>query len=143
MSTATNPKPARKLYVNLPIRNLKRSVEFFTKLGFSFNAQFTNENTTCMIVSDEAYFMLLEEARFKDFTKKELCDTRTHTEAGYALNAESREAVDELVNTALAAGGTPAMPKMDLGFMYSWSFHDLDGHHWSIFWMDPSQVQPQ
>lgn len=140
-TTPTSTRPARKLFVNLPIRNLKRSVEFFTKLGFTFNQQFTDATTTCMIVSEEAYFMLLEDSRFKDFTTRQICDSRTHTEAMLAVNANSRDEVDDFVNKALAAGGTPAMPKMDMGFMYGWSFYDIDGHHWEVMWMDPSHIQ--
>jgi uncharacterized protein len=139
MAMTTNR--SRKLFVNLPVRNLKASIEFFTKLGFTFNAQFTNEDTTCMIVSEEAYFMLLAESRFKDFIKKQICDTSTHVEGLYALGMDSRAEVDEIVNKAIAAGGTHALPPMDLGFMYGWSFYDLDGHHWEVFHMDPSVVQ--
>lgn len=134
-------KPVRKLFVNLPISNLKRSVEFFTKLGFTFNAQFTDATTTCMIVNEDAYFMLLEQSRFKDFIKKQICDTSTHVEGLYALSMSSREEVDEIVNKAVEAGGSHALPKMDLGFMYGWSFYDLDGHHWEVFFMDPTHVQ--
>ena len=132
---------SRKLFVNLPVKDLKRSIEFFTKLGFSFNQQFTDETATSMIVSEEAYVMLLTEKRFKDFTQKQLCDTRTHTEGLFALSCSSRTEVDELVNTAIAAGGKHAMDKQDHGFMYGWSFYDLDGHHWEVFWMDPAAIK--
>jgi uncharacterized protein len=131
----------RKIFVNLPVRDLKRAIEFFTKLGFTFNPQFTDENATCMIVSDDAYVMLLVRDRFKDFTKKQICDTATHTEGLFALTCESRAEVDTLVKTAIAAGGTHAQDPMDHGFMYGWSFYDLDGHHWEVFWMDPAAVQ--
>lgn len=138
MTTTTKP---RKLFVNLPIQNLKRSVDFFTRLGFTFNPQFTDEHATCMIVGEDAYFMLLEEARFKDFTKKQLCDTRTTTEGIFAVSLESREEVDRLVKIAVESGGSQALPPMDHGFMYGWSFHDPDGHHWEVFYMDPAHVQ--
>jgi len=131
---------SRKIFLNLPVRDLKRSIEFFTRLGFSFNPQFTDENAACMIVSEEAFVMLLVEARFKDFTRKQICDTRSQTEGIFALSAESRAEVDELVKTAIAAGGTHAADPIDHGFMYGWSFHDLDGHHWEVIYMDPSAV---
>lgn len=131
---------SRKLFVNLAVENLDRSVEFFTKLGFAFDPQFTDESATCMIVSDEAFVMLLVENRFKDFTKKELVDPTTHTEAILALSAESREQVDELADTALGAGGAPANDPIDHGFMYGRSFQDLDGHMWELIWMDPSAI---
>lgn len=130
----------RKLFVNLPVRDLQKSIQFFTTLGFTFNPQFTDESATCMIVSEEAYFMLLTEAAFKGFAKKPIGDgSRTH--AMYALSAASRAEVDTFVETAFAAGATPAAAKMDHGFMYGWSFYDLDGHHWEVFWMDPAHLQ--
>ena len=130
----------RKLFLNLPVRDLKRSTEFFTKLGFKFNAQFTDENATCMIISEEAFAMLLTEKFFKTFTKKEQCDTSRATEGMFALSCESREEVDAMVKTAIEAGGTHAMDAQDHGFMYGWSFYDLDGHHWEVVWMDPKTI---
>jgi len=134
---------SRKLFVNLPVKDLKKSMEFFTKLGFTFNPQFTDHTAASMILSEEAYVMLLTEARFKDFAKKPVADPRAVTGGLFALSAESRAEVDELVKTAIAAGGTHAAEPMDHGFMYGWSFYDLDGHHWEVFWMDPKAVQPQ
>jgi uncharacterized protein len=139
----TTTTPSRKLFVNLAVRDLPRAVEFFTKLGFRFNPQFTDASATCMIVSDEAFFMLLVEPRFRDFTKKQICDTRTHTEGLFSISASSRAEVDDIVHTALAAGATRALDPQDHGFMYGWSFYDLDGHHWEVVWMDPAAVQPQ
>jgi len=133
----------RKIFVNLPVRDLKRSMAFFGKLGFEFNPQFTDESAACMIVSEEAFVMLLTEPRFKDFTKNELCNTRTHTEGLFALSCESRAEVDRMVSTAIEGGGKHAMPVMDMGFMYGWSFYDLDGHHWELVYMDTSAVPPQ
>ena len=132
---------SRMIFVNLPIKDLDRSVQFFTKLGFAFDPQFTDEQATCMIVSDKAFVMLLVENRFKDFTKKELCDATTHTEAILALSAESREQVDELADKALEAGGAPANDPIDQGFMYGRSFQDVDGHTWELIWMDPSAIE--
>jgi predicted lactoylglutathione lyase len=128
------------MFVNLPVRDLKRSVEFFTRLGFTFNPRFTDEQATCMIVSEEAFVMLLVRERFAEFTKKQLCDTATHTEGLVALSCASRAEVDEMVKTAIAAGGTHALERMDHGFMYGWSFYDLDGHHWEVFHMDPQAI---
>lgn len=127
---------ARKIFVNLPVRDLERSVEFFTRLGFTFNPQFTDESATCMVVSEEAFVMLLVEPRFRDFTDRQICDTATRTEGIFALSAESRAEVDQMVDTALAGGGSVAKPPQDLGFMYLRSFYDLDGHHWEVLHMD-------
>lgn len=129
--------PSRKLFVNLAVRNLKRSVDFFSTLGFSFDPKFTDDHATCMIVSDEAFVMLLEEDFFRGFTRNQICDTATHTEALLALSCASRTEVDELVAAAVAAGGKHAMEPQDHGFMYGGSFYDPDGHHWEVLWMDP------
>ena len=132
---------ARKIFVNLGVKDLARSVEFFAKLGFSFDPRFTDGSATCMIVSDEAYVMLLVESRFQDFTTKDLADPTTQTEAILAVSAESREQVDELADAALAAGGSPANDPMDHGFMYGRSFDDPDGHIWEVIWMDPAAIE--
>lgn len=129
------------IFVNLPVKDLEASKAFWTKLGYAFNAQFTDENGASLVISDTIYAMLLTEARFKDFTHKAIADTSTTTEALIALSADSRAAVDELVGKALDAGGTEPRPVQDLGFMYGRAFEDLDGHTWEIFWMDPAAVQ--
>ena len=131
----------RKIFVNLPVRDLERTKGFFAKLGFEFNRQFTDDKAACMVVSDEAYVMLLKEQFFRTFTPKELCDTSTHGEALLALSCESRAEVDEMVRTAVAAGGRHAMDPVDHGFMYGWSFFDPDGHHWEVLWMDPNAIE--
>ena len=121
--------------------NLDKSVEFFTKLGFTFDARFTDETATAMTVNDDAVVMLLVQDRFQDFTKKQLVDATTHTEAIMALSAESREDVDTFADTALEAGGAPANDPMEMDFMYGRSFQDLDGHLWEVFWMNPSALE--
>jgi predicted lactoylglutathione lyase len=137
MATTQN----RKLFVNLPVRDLARSMEFFSKLGFEFNKQFTDDKAACMIISDDAYAMLLTQPFFKGFIKREICDTSRSTEALFCLSCASRAEVDTMVKTAVASGGTHAMDPQDHGFMYGWSFHDPDGHHWEVMWMDPSHIQ--
>lgn len=133
----------RQVFVNLAVQDLQRSMEFFRTLGFAFNPQFTDENAACMIVNDGAFVMLLTERYFKTFTKKALCDTDSHAEGLFALSCGSRAEVDEMVRKAVAAGGKHAMDPADHGFMYGWSFHDLDGHHWEVFWMDPTAMPIQ
>ncbi|MFV8753152.1 VOC family protein [Nannocystaceae bacterium ST9] len=137
----TTTKTPRQLFVNLSVRDLSKTMEFFSKLGFEFNPQFTDDKAACMIFSEDAYAMLLVEPFFKGFTKLEICDTRTHTEALLALSCTSRAEVDELVHKAIAGGGRHALEPQDMGFMYSWSFYDLDGHHWEVLYMDPAHVQ--
>jgi len=132
---------ARKIFVNVAVQDLDRSIGFFTALGFEFDPRFTDETATCMIVSDEAFVMLLVEGKFKEFTKKELVNASVQTEAILAVSAESPEAVDELADAALAAGGSPANDPMDYGFMYGRSFNDLDGHLWEVMWMDPAALE--
>jgi predicted lactoylglutathione lyase len=133
---------ATKIFVNLPVKNLNKSVEFFTNLGFKFNPQFTDEKGTCMIIGEDIFAMLLMEEFFRTFTKKPIYDATKGTEVILALSAESREQVDEMVNKAIKAGGTTPNSKQDQGFMYGWGFQDLDGHLWEVFYMDPSTINP-
>jgi len=131
----------RKLFVNLAVADLDKSIDFFTKLGFDFNPQFTDDKAACMVLSEDAYVMLLARPFFQTFTTKELCDTAVAVEGLFALSAESRDEVDRLVTAALDAGGLPAADKQDHGFMYGWSFQDLDRHTWEVIWMDPSHIE--
>ncbi len=134
---------ATMIFVNLPVKDLNKSVEFFTKLGYTFNAQFTDENATCMVISETIYVMLLVEPFFKTFTNKEIADTKTSVEAQICLSADSREHVDEMLNKALAAGATEPREAQDMGFMYGRDFEDLDGHSWSYMFMEPSAVNQE
>lgn len=131
----------RKIFVNLAVADLARSVEFFNELGFAFDPRFTDETATCLVVSDDAFVMLLQEDRFGDFTKKHLTDSKVQIEAIVAVSAQSREEVDELADKALAAGGAPASDPVEMDFMYTRSFDDLDGHQWEVVWMDPSALE--
>ncbi len=129
---------AQIAFVNLPVKDLNRSVEFFTALGFGFNEQFTDENATCMIVNEGAYVMLLAERFFETFVSKTIADASCQTEVLIALSCDSREQVDDTVRRALAAGGMPSNGPKDEGFMYGWSFQDPDGHNWELVYMKPS-----
>lgn len=129
------------IFVNLPVKDLERSKAFFGKLGYSLNPQFSDDHCASVVVSDTIVAMLLTEDRFKDFTAKEITDATKSTEVLLCLSAESREAVDTLVDTALSAGGAPHGVKQDHGFMYGRGFQDPDGHNWEIMWMDPGAVQ--
>lgn len=128
---------SRQIYVNLPVKDLNKSVAFFTRLGFKFNPQFTDENATCMIVGENIFVMLLVEKFFQTFTSKPVTDARKNTEVLIGLSCASRAEVDELVRSALAAGGTAPREPQDLGFMYGHDFEDLDGHIWEPFYMEP------
>lgn len=128
------------IFVNLPVKDLDKSREFFGKLGYSFNDQFSDENAACLVISDTIFAMLLVEPFFQTFTKKQIADSASSTEVLIGLSAESREQVDELVDSALEAGGRVANDTNDQGFMYGRSFEDLDGHIWEVMWMDPKAV---
>ena len=125
-----------KIFVNLPVKDLNKSVAFFTQLGYTFDQRFTNENATCMIVADDIFVMLLVEDFFKTFTKNEIADTSKATESIICLSADTRKEVDALVNKATAAGGKTYRDTEDHGFMYSQAYSDLDGHLWEIMCMD-------
>lgn len=136
-STASTP---HKLFVNIPVHDVQRSIVFFEALGFAFNPQFTDASATCMLVGEDAYFMLLDQERFQGFSKRPTSNRATDTNALFAVSVNSRAEVDEMVGKAMAAGGSPATPPQDDGFMYGSSFRDLDGHHWEVFWMDMSAM---
>ncbi len=127
---------SRKLFLNLPVKDLKRSMEFFQALGFAFNLQFTDDNAACMIIGESNFAMLLREEFFKTFTPKPIADATQVSEVLIAMDCESREQVDEMVGKAVAAGGSTYNAPKDHGFMYQHGFQDLDGHIWEVFSMD-------
>lgn len=134
---------ARKIFVNLPVKDLDRSKRFFETIGFSFDPQFSDDTALCMVIDEGIYAMLLTEARFGGFSKKKIADATETTEVLVAVSLDSREEVDRTVDAALGAGATVAYDPMDQGFMFVRSFNDPDGHIWEIFWMDESQVPQQ
>lgn len=127
-----------QIFVNLAVKDLNKSIEFFTKIGYTFNPKFTDEKATCMIISENIYIMLLTETFFQTFTPKKIVNAHESVECSIALSMESKDAVNEMVDKAVAAGGTIPNPATDYGFMYQHSFDDLDGHHWEYMWMDPN-----
>lgn len=131
----------RKIFVNLPVKDLPKSIDFFKALGFTFNAQFTDDTAACMVISEDIFSMLLTEEKFKTFTPKAIADATKTSEVLLALSCENREAVVDLVKKAIAAGGSTYNEPQDHGFMYQHGFQDLDGHIWEIFYMDPTFVQ--
>lgn len=134
---------ATKVFINLPVKDLNKSMEFFKGLGFSFNPQFTDENAACMVISDSIYAMLLTETYFQTFTKKPVSDAQSSTEVLIALDAASREEVEQLIAKAKELGATIYADAQDHGWMYQHSFADLDGHQWEIAYMDESQLPGQ
>jgi hypothetical protein len=132
---------ATKIFVNLPVKDLDKSKEFYTKIGFTINPQFTNETAACLVITEDIYVMILTHAMFKGFTPKEIADTTKTSQVINALSFDSREKVDEVFDNALNGGGTEERPTSDLGFMYSRSFNDPDGHTWEPFYMDMSAME--
>jgi predicted lactoylglutathione lyase len=132
---------AKQIFVNLPVKDLGKTIEFFKKLGFEFNPQFTDENATCMVVNENIFVMLLVEKFFKTFTQKEICDTTKNTEVIIALSTESREKVDQMLENVNKAGGKESRKPQDHGWMYGRSFEDLNGHLWEIIYMDEKALK--
>lgn len=125
-----------RIFVNLPVRKLRKSMAFFRKLGFTFNPRFTDETAACMIVSEDIFVMLLTEEKFRTFTPNEICDAKKSTEVLVCLSRESRDDVDGMVRKAVAAGGRTFRDPQDYGFMYEHGFQDLDGHIWELISME-------
>lgn len=132
---------ATKVFLNLPVKDLKRSMEFFVALGYSFNPQFTDDAAACLVISEEIYGMLLTHEKFEEFTPKPISDSSRTTEVVIALSCDSRADVDKIADKAMAAGASKCKDPTDYGFMYLRSFQDLDGHLWEYFWMDPANIQ--
>ena len=126
-----------KIFVNLPVKDLNRSMAFFNNLGYAFDPRFTDETAACLVISDDIFAMLLTEAKFREFTPKPLCDATQSTEMLICLSCESRAQVDDLVRRAIMAGGTTYADPKDYGFMYGHGFQDLDGHIWELIYMEP------
>jgi uncharacterized protein len=137
----TETNGGTKIFVNLSVKDLKKTMDFFSKLGFTFNPMFTDENAACMIISEDIYAMLLVEKFFKSFIPgKEICDTKSSAEALIALSTKSRGKVDELIEKAVAAGGSEYRQAQDYGWMYGRAFQDNNGHIWEIFHADMSAM---
>ncbi|TPQ19833.1 VOC family protein [Streptomyces sporangiiformans] len=129
------------IFVNLAVNNLDASKKFFTELGYALNPQFSDEHCASVVISDTIVAMIMTKQRYADFTKKEIADSTKTSEVLLCLSAESREKVDELVDKAIAAGGSATGETQDHGFMYGRAFDDPDGHTWEVMWMDPAAVQ--
>lgn len=134
---------ATKVFINLPVKDLNKSVSFFTGLGYTFNQQFTDENATCMIISDYIFAMLMTDSYFKTFTKKAISDAKTSTEVLIALDTGSREETQQIIDKAKELGATIYSEPQDHGWMYQHSFADLDGHQWEFMYMDETQLPNQ
>ncbi|GLF91194.1 extradiol dioxygenase [Bacillus safensis] len=129
-------RQSKHLYINLPVKHVKESKVFFEKLGFDFQERFTNSQAACLIIDDTINVMLLSHKHFQTISEKQLVDAREASEVIISMRVDSRKEVDELVEQAVAAGGSPFKEKQDHGFMYGWSFQDLDGHLWEVFYLD-------
>lgn len=132
-----------RIFVNLPVKSLERSVGFFRELGFAFEPKFTDENATCMVVGDGIFVMLLVEPFFQTFTSKPIADAHRTTEAILCLGLDSRSAVDSMVDKALSNGAMASSETRDHGFMYQRAYQDLDGHLWEVVYMDPDALARQ
>lgn len=130
-----------KIFVNLPVKDLDKSMAFFKAIGFSFNPQFTDKTAACMVMSEDIYAMLLTHDKVKQFTGKQIADAHKTTEVLTALAVESKAKVNELADKAVKAGSKEPRQPQDYGFMFARSFEDPDGHIWEVFWMDPTHVQ--
>lgn len=130
---------ATKIFVNLPVKDLGKSVTFFKQVGYTFNAQFTDENAACMVISEQIFVMLITEKLFTTFTRKKIADSTTSTEVILSLSADSRDAVDEHIGKAVRAGAA-AGDTQDHGWMYTRGYADPDGHLWEVSFMDMGAI---
>ncbi|MET3029231.1 VOC family protein [Flavobacterium sp. UW10123] len=129
-----------KIFLNLAVKDLNSAVSFYNGLGFSTNPKFTNEKGACLVIDENIFVMLLVEEFYQTFTKKQICDPKTTSEALMAISVDTREQVDEMMEKAIKSGGTDYNQAQDYGWMYQKTFLDVDGHHWEVFFMDESQI---
>lgn len=134
---------AKQIFINLPVKDLNRSMEFYSKLGYTFNPQFTDEKAACMLVGENIFCMLVVESYFSTFTEKEIIDAHKQVETLIALSAEDRAEVDDHISKVAEAGGKVLDKTQDYGWMYYRAYQDLDGHHWEIVYMDPKGPSEQ
>ncbi|MFE5891790.1 VOC family protein [Streptomyces sp. NPDC002285] len=137
----TAPAYQQMIFLNLPVNDLGASKKFFTELGFAINEQFSDDTTASVVISETIVAMVHTHEKYAQFTKKQIADATKTSEVLIALSSESREKVDELVEKAVAAGGSVTGETQDHGFMYGRAFDDLDGHTWEVVWMDPSAIE--
>ena len=133
----------KRIFINLPVADLKKSMDFYAQIGFTNNPQFTDDTAACMVWSEEIFVMLLTHAKFTQFTKKKIADTKTTASVINSLSVESNEAVNEFMEKALNAGATEPNEAKDYGFMQQRSMEDLDGHLWEVLYMDMSKFPQQ
>lgn len=131
---------ATKIFINLPVKDLNKSISFFSQLGFNFNPQFTDEKAGCMVISENIFVMLLIEDYFQTFTKKQISDAKTTTEVLITLDTDSKEELKQLVQKAVELGGITYNEPQDHGWMYQHGFADLNGHQWELAYMDVSKM---
>ncbi|MEJ8671334.1 VOC family protein [Streptomyces sp. MS1.AVA.1] len=137
----TAPAYQQMIFLNLPVNDLGASKKFFTELGYSINEQFSDDTTASVVISETIVAMVHAHEKYAQFTKKQITDATKSSEVLIALSSDSREKVDELVEKAVAAGGSVTGETQDHGFMYGRAFDDLDGHTWEVVWMDPSAIE--
>ncbi len=133
----------KQIFINLPVADLKKSMDFYTQIGFTNNPQFTDETAACMVLSEEIFVMLLTHAKFNEFTKKKIADTKTTASVINSLSVESNDTVNAIISKAIAAGGTEPTQAKDYGFMQQRSFEDFDGHLWEVLYMDLTKFPQQ
>lgn len=128
----------KQIWLNLPVKNVAKAKDFFWKIGFSFNEQHDTPSSTCMVVGESHFVvMLFEESLFEGFSQNKITDTKTSSEILISIDAESKEEVDELAQKVQDAGGTIFSPPAESqGWMYGFGFADVDGHRWNVLFMD-------
>ena len=129
-----------QIFINLPVKDLERSFNFYTKMGFTNNPQFSDETAKCMVFSEEIFVMLITHDKFKTFITKPITDVSKTTSALLSISVESLDRVNEISDNAISAGGKEPVEAKDYGFMQQRTIEDPDGHIWEIFYMDMTKI---
>lgn len=131
---------AKQIFINLAVKDLNKSVDFYSALGFTNNHQFSDDTAKCMVWSDTIFVMLLTHDKFASFTSKPIADTKTNIAGLFSLSADSSDEMNEILEGGLKAGGIEPNPLRDYGFMLQRTIEDFDGHTWEVFYMDMSKM---
>lgn len=133
----------KQIFINLPVRDVNKSQEFYTQLGFTINPQFSDDQSKCMVWSEHIFVMIMSHEKLATFMKKPVADTKNSIASWFALSVESSEKLNEFLENGLRAGGTEPTPLKDYGFMQLRNLEDLDGHTWEVFFMDMTKIPTQ
>lgn len=133
----------KQIFINLAVKDIQKSMDFYTSLGFSNNPQFSDESAKCMVWSENIFVMIMTHEKFASFATKPIADTKSNLAGLFSLSVDSIEEMNRILNKGLNAGGKEPTDMKDYGFMQQRTIEDFDGHTWEVFYMDITKFPQQ